>query len=281
MITCGSISSLKCPFCKKDYSSRNSLSNHVRTFHKDAVELKEEVEPPKKTKWQCANCQKSFSCRQGKYIHVKRNVCGKQPEVTVAALQEKIKELEKKIESSPKTVINNNNTTINHTGEVNNITTTNNNNTIIRVGFGCEDVLGVLSADEKRSILNSGYSSLRKLIETVHLNNKYKQFHNVSIPNLKDKYAKCYDDSTKTFVTRTKASIVQEIIDYRASDLKDIHDELGSDKVFMHNNVLKLIADLQTYRPENGEEDEVCRFYKDIRREIILIFYNKTKLFKV
>jgi hypothetical protein len=51
-----------------------------------------------------------------------------------------------------------------------------------------------------------------KLIETMHLNNNYKQFQNVQITNLKDKYGKYYDDTTKQFITKIKSELIDEII---------------------------------------------------------------------
>ena len=155
--------------------------------------------------------------------------------------------------------------------------TINTTNNIIKVSLGCED-MSLISKEEKKMILNTGFQSLVKLIETVHLNDRYKQFQNVSIPNLKDKYAKCYDDSVSRYVTKGKSDLIEEIISYRTSNLREIHSEYSKDTL-LHNNVLKLIGKLESYRPED-EDDELYRFYKDLCQEITLLFYNKSRVFK-
>ena len=228
----------------------------------------------------CGMCDKVFSSRQSKYHHMKKNVCNRklsELETEVGALKLKLNEMTAAAaaaaaaasSASPKTVHTTNNGTINKV--TNNVT----NN--IRVSFGYED-MAALSQEDKHMILNNGFNSLMKLIETVHLSDKYRQYQNVSIPNLKDKYAKCYDDSVNTFVTKTKSELIEEIISYRTSNLKEIHSEC-SRNTKLHNNVLNLIQKLESYHPED-DNDEVYSFYKDLRRDIMLLFYNRSKVFK-
>ena len=53
-------------------------------------------------------------------------------------------------------------------------------------------------------ILNSGFNSMIKLIKTMHLlNDNYKQFQNVQITNLKDKYGKYYLHSIEFVFTNS------------------------------------------------------------------------------
>ena len=162
----------------------------------------------------------------------------------------------------------------------NNTTTINNNhnNVMIKFSFGCED-MEQISVEDKRMIMNNGYNSLIKLIETVHLNENYKQFQNVCIPNLKDKYAKCYDKATNRFVTREKSELIEEIISFRTSNLKEIHNEYNRNTK-LHNNVLSLIHKLEKYRPENERNDEIFQFYRELCRDITLLVYNKSKSFQ-
>ena len=124
-------------------------------------------------------------------------------------------------------------------------------------------------------ILNSGFNSMIKLIETMHLNDNYKQFQNVQITNLKDKYGKCYDDTSKQFITKIKSEIIDELIAIKTINLKEIHDEYNRNTI-NHKNVLKLINKIESCT----NKDELTKFYKELCEEITLLFYNKSKMFK-
>jgi len=108
----------------------------------------------------------------------------------------------------------------------------------------------------------------------VHMNDKYPQFNNISITNLTNKYGKSYDDKSESYITETKKQLIDKLIAYRTSDLKEIHGEHNKNKP-MHKNVLKLIDKIETPEDEN---DDSYIFHKEILDEIIMLFYNKSKL---
>ena len=127
--------------------------------------------------YNCRFCTRNFTLRQYRWRHEKK--CKLESD-KIVLLENKIKELENKII----TTNNTNNGTIN-----NSINNSINNITNIKVSFGDEEI-DQITSKEKKNILNSGYSSLVKLIELVHLNKGYPQFQNIKINNLKDKFAK-------------------------------------------------------------------------------------------
>ena len=276
-------SEFHCIICNKNYASQSSLCNHKKRFHQSIEKSKSKVLVKDKSKGLvkdkskgkniCNNCNKIFSCKQSKYEHIKNKVCNNTNIILydneLDELKNKIIELENKI--------SNNNIITNNTNNTNNGTINNTTNNIIKVSFGEEDI-SVLSCKDKKMILNSGFNSMIKLIETMHLNNNYKQFQNVQITNLKDKYGKYYDDTTKQFITKIKSELVDEIIAIKTINLKEIHGEYNKNTI-NHKNVLKLINKIESCTSDD-DNDVLSKFYKELCEEITLLFYNKSKMFK-
>jgi len=279
----------ECKTCNKNYKSYNSLGNHNRKFHQSIKEIKSKGLVKDKGKGLvkeskgnniCNICNKIFSCKQSKYEHIKNKVCNNNNNIIL--YDNKIEQLENKIIELENKISNNNiitNNTNNGTTNTNNGTINNNNitNNIIKVTFGEEDI-NVLSCKDKKMILNSGFNSMIKLIETMHLNDNYKQFQNVQITNLKDKYGKCYDDTSKQFITKIKSEIMDELIAIKTMNLKEIHGEYNRNTI-NHKNVLKLINKIESCTSDD-DNDELSKFYKELCEEITLLFYNKSKMFK-
>ena len=99
-----------------------------------------------------------------------------------------------------------------------------NNNTFQLIGFGKEDVIELLTMQEKKQIMNAKFCCLEKLIEIIHCG-KYNQFKNIIITNMKDNYIYKYDESKGCFVLSMKSSILNSLIDCRVSDIEIIYNE--------------------------------------------------------
>jgi len=288
----------ECKICNKNYKSYNSLGNHNRKFHQsmhtslnvaktslnvaktslNVAKITENI----KMNYNCRICNKFYNNYKSRWTHEKQ--CKNKNNLLIInnnkieQLENKIIELENKI-SNNNIITNNTNNTNNGTTNTNNGTINNNNttNNIIKVTFGEEDI-NVLSCKDKKMILNSGFNSMIKLIETMHLNDNYKQFQNVQITNLKDKYGKCYDDTSKQFITKIKSEIMDELIAIKTINLKEIHGEYNKNTI-NHKNVLKLINKIESCTSDD-DNDELSKFYKELCEEITLLFYNKSKMFK-
>ena len=196
----------ECKTCNKNYKSYNSLGNHNRKFHQSIVKTKSKgLVKESKGNNICNICNKIFSCKQSKYEHIKNKVCNNNNNNNIILYDNKIEQLENKIIelenkiSNNNIITNNTNNTNTNNGTINNNNITNN---IIKVTFGEEDI-SELSCKDKKMILNSGFNSMIKLIETMHLNDNYKQFQNVQITNLKDKYGKYYLHSIEFVFTNS------------------------------------------------------------------------------
>jgi hypothetical protein len=242
-----------CELCDKSYASSQSLTNHKRMFHsdeKDANRNKNE----KDNLYHCRYCdKKSYTTANSRWKHESK--C-KPPDNTVDNVLEenkKISEENKKLklnqEALTKTIIKLQNKLIkttslttksfksinkllmersyymNQSHNTNSLNTINNNNHIQICNVGSEDILNVLTEQQKKQILNAKFKSIDKLVEIAHCGD-YNQFKNIVITNLKDEFAYQYDGSKGFFVTVKKNDIIKDIIDYRIYNINEIYDEM-------------------------------------------------------
>lgn len=273
-----------CELCDKNYKSYQSLWNHNKKFHpkcskvlqngsKNAPKTPVLVSKNASDNQQsiCEFCNKQFSKKSNLTKHLNLNRCKvKKNEMNILKkeneeIKKEIKELKnqmmdlmnKTYKMHPKTLQKINN-------QLNNCTIT---NTINIVQLGKEDIVNTLSKKEKLSILNKCYGSFNKLIEDVHFNNKYPQFKNIAITNLKDDYAYKYNEEENKFIACKKEELLEDLLDNRTIDLEDILNE----NVELINNVqvskIKELID-KLY----GKED----LYDENKSSIKLMIYNKS-----
>ena len=130
------------------------------------------------------------------------------------------------------------NNSINSNNTINNIT---NNNHFQIIALGKENLLEILTLNEKKEIMKSRFGCLEKIVDIVHCSN-YNQFKNIVITNLKDDFAYKYDDKKKFFVCFNKNELINELVDERLENIKEIYDELSTTNK-LDSNTKKLIQD--------------------------------------
>jgi hypothetical protein len=135
----------------------------------------------------------------------------------------------------------------------NNITNSNNiiNNNYPILSLGNEDLVNVLTMDQKKQIMNSRLGSLEKIVEITHCG-ELNQFKNIIITNLKDNYAYRYDDKVGYFVTVPKTDLLEDVIMNRVMDIETIYDELQSANK-INEKTKKLIQDFLDKMANNDE----------------------------
>ncbi len=114
-------------------------------------------------------------------------------------------------------IINNNTTNI----ETQNIT--NNQQNINLVAFGEED-LSFISDKVCEWFLDRGFKSVPHLIEYVHFNKKYPQFHNIYLPNLRQNVIVFFDNDK--WKTKNKNEVIEQLINDKLGFLTDKFEEL-------------------------------------------------------
>ena len=136
------------------------------------------------------------------------------------------------------------------------------------VQLGKEDIINNLNKKEKINILNKCYGSFNKLIEQVHFNDKYPQFKNIAITNLKDDYAYKYDDIENKFIACKKEELLDDLMDNRIIDLEEILNE----NIESINNVK--VSKLKNLIIKLYDKDI---FYDNNKSNIKLMIYNKSE----
>ena len=271
----------RCDKCDKNYKHRQSLYNHNKKFHSNIPQITptNTNTPPKHTKshqnkeFICVHCNKNYSRIDSLNRHLK--ICkNKKENCEINKLKKENNELkimfQKEITEMKKQmmILMNKNCKM-HPKTLQKINNQLNNCNIINiVQFGKEDVVNTLSKKEKLKILNNGYQSFNKLVECIHFNDKYPQFKNIAITNLKDNIAYKYDNDDNKFIACKKDELLEDLMDIRTIDLEEILNE----NIDTINNVKvsKLKSSIEKlYNKEN--------FYDNKKSDIKLMIYNKSE----
>jgi hypothetical protein len=139
------------------------------------------------------------------------------------------------------------------------------NNTFALVECGRED-FSKIDKNEVLKVLRTGCFSTVNLTELINFNPKYPEYHNVYIPNMKDKYAMKYNGYTWEMVI--KSELVDAIYNTK--------------KVFIKENLDKFVNLLTNSQKEelavwlkNDDDDKKIKLVKE---KIKLLLYNKKDL---
>jgi hypothetical protein len=266
-----------CSNCKKSFKSKQNYDNHVNKTTK-CVEAK----------YVCTYCNKRFTTKTSMYRHI-RTVCKHKSDTDseqdsnplnefehygptniskiyemLIKMKEENEELRVKVtqmEKEPKTTTNNNTQNINNYGNINTGTV----NNYYLVGYGKEDMSKIDRSDLLKGI-RMGFNSTLKLIDTVHFNPKYPEFHNVYISSMKNKYAMMYDGDNWTLVMK------EDLIDKMYDDKRD----------YIEENLEEFLDSLTTSQQNaldrwmNASDDHP--YIGKIKNDIKLLLYNKRRI---
>ena len=140
-------------------------------------------------------------------------------------------------------------------------------NNIKLVALGEED-LYKLNKKAITVILGKGYQSVQQLVTYTHFNKNNPKYHNVYIPNMRDKYAMAYDGQQ-----------------WNLTNKKEVVEQLYEDKEFFLEEKFKefyISLSEPTQRKFNRFLDSINMENKKvidkIKHEIKLILYNKRKI---
>lgn len=258
-----------CSICNKNYNCKSSLSNHKRRYHKVYSNRRKDET---KNCYNCQYCDREYKYFQSRWLHEKKCKIEKEKreeekrslELKNQQLEQDLKDhkdqvikLQKKLLSSKrldtktfkavnKILMDRSNYHSN-----NNNTNTNNNNYTQILALGNEDLVNVLTMEQKKQIMNSRLGSLEKIVEITHCG-ELNQFKNIIVTNLKDNYAYRYDDKVGYFVTVPKTDLLEDVIMNRVMDIETIYDELQSANK-IDSKTKKLIQDFLDKMANNDE----------------------------
>jgi len=266
----------KCEHCNKSYKSYQSRWNHINRYHiskvsKKVSESKDDGKDKSKEKvtkvYECRYCEKIYKHKQTRHAHEKickddennenlRDIVKEQNK----QIQELKDMLQKALKIHPKTLQKINN-------QLNN---SHNNNGIINnyyLQVGNEGLNELMSAKEKKHILNLSANCINELIKKVHVSTdeKYKKCKNVYITNLQNNIGYMYDEKKHKFVAVKKDDLLQKLIDYRLFDIESFMNE-HKDELEPH-----IVKNLERFLERMDKDDDLIKLKKD---QIKLILYN-------
>jgi len=298
---------LYCKYCDKYYSSKNSLCNHNKRFHKNnnndnnsiicsnnaQCMLKNTQKYSKPTNFKkyltCEYCNKVFNYTSSKSYHKK--VCKEKEKyeniktAEIENLKNKITKLEEENKELKNTNtvcpdINKINKQLSQLQNYQNFSNNNNinSNNIINnfnlISFNEKDIIHHLTNEDKLRIIKEPVRNIiEKIVEIVHCE-KYIKFKNIIITNLKDKYAYIFDGNR--FVPISKDDALNTLITNRKYDIDEICGEY-EDKIKpkTQQQVIKLIDDLEDNQTPYFNEDKKYKSMRTYKKErISLILYN-------
>jgi len=180
-----------------------------------------------------------------------------------AEMQEQINRLE---DMNEKLIMMSNNSktikTINGTNVEGDVNVVNN---IMLIGYGREDFDRIDRNDLLKGF-RTGFNSTLNLIDAIHFNPKYPEFHNVYISSMKNKYAMMYDGNDWTLVM--KDDLIDKMYDNKRDYIEENLDDFLDSLTPSQQRAL--------HRWLNVDDDH--HYIKKIKNDIKLLLYNKRKM---
>jgi|TARA_B110000093_G_scaffold167440_1_gene193633 hypothetical protein len=160
----------------------------------------------------CPRCMISFSSRQAKSNHIKRNNCS--PKSIIHARQPNPQNIEKEI------VVNNNKieTQINNNTNIEKIINTTNNIYINNYG---NERLDYLNYEKLISILTTGYDVPRLLTKEIHFNKEFPENNNIHYKNDSNALIKKDDE----FILKDLNILAEELVKEKTSQMQKFAEE--------------------------------------------------------
>jgi glutamate synthase domain-containing protein 2 len=170
-----------------------------------------------------------------------------------------IKELNNKIEKLE------NEKKINHTQNNRNIKNQNNGtiNTVNIIGFGKEDLSKINNKSFFEALAQMGYKIPAKMLEKIHINEKYPEYKNIYISDINRGKAMIYDG--KNWQLDKYDNISDKLLDKVLNFIEERYDEIKDDKSISvkkkinMENKLKILQIMKDYEEE--EEKERHEYY--------------------
>jgi hypothetical protein len=254
-----------CIDCEKSFKQKSHLDYHVTN------------KACKDMKYNCTFCNKGFTTDTSMYRHMKHTCkIKKAKECEKEMIYEKLLELEeqnkkyaeenellkKRVEMIENGTSASKMSGINVNGNGNVINMNNITNNYVLIGYGKED-LSKISRNEMFKGMKEGFYSTVSLLDVVHFNPEYPEYHNIYISSMKNKYAMMYDGTNWTLVM--KDYLIDKIYKDKKNYIEDNLDDFFDALTVSQRNALD--------RWMNTDDEHVK--IREIKDKIKLLLYNK------
>jgi len=238
-----------CIYCNKDYSSKQTRSNHYYLYHKKDNPQNPQnssllsSKTPQNTSiikidgFTCKFCNKNLSRIDNMKRHEKNckenkpkdelKVIEDELKITVDELvTDKIDKILKTMKIHPKTLQKINNQLINNNNSNNNSNNTVNNVINVIVPNIDHNLKEIFTKSEKMEVLTAGNEAHLKLTDILYKKPKYEKYRNVYITNLSNDIGYIYDKKENRFIVKSKKDILDDYGIERFSDIQYFYEEL-------------------------------------------------------
>ena len=265
-----------CKFCNKEFQYKQSKYDHQKNYCKKKNNNDESEMNKLKEQTKQKELDIILKKEEAKILNLKLKLekSNKIDNITLRQLNKKLLERNNLIKNS--NIHSNNNNQIQNNNIIN-------NNTFNLIGFGKEDIVELLTMQEKKQIMNAKFCCLEKLVEIIHCG-KYNQFKNIIITNMKDNYIYKYDDDKGQFVLSMKSNVLNSLIDCRVSDIEIIYNELVENNKLDKNTkdmvekfINRINNDNFKYNDYDGVQHETYKHHK-INEVKVLLYNNQDKI---
>ena len=240
-------------------------------FERPQKDPKETPNRPQNEIWECEHCKIQFKNRTHLYRHYKRyckvlkeknselSKCKKELEISNKEKDKLYDYIDKLLEKQ-----NVPTTTINIDKQLNQ------NNTITLNSYGQEDISHITD-NMKMNLIKLPYTSVQKMIEQIHFNNKKPENKNIAITNKKENMIKVYKDNKWSYKDRNET--IDELIQINYGRLDDYYENVANERLSdMHNKRYRKYQ----HKFDNDEVKLIDTIKKDI--EMIILSENLTKI---
>ena len=185
--TSETIQNIICQYCKKKFTRRNNLNQHIKKICKEKERIQKEE----------LIYKEEFHKLSNEFIKLSKEV-------------EKIKK-----KSSNKI--------INYNGPINNGVINNNTLNICKPG---QENHALLTKDERKYIMSQGLNSIISLVDHLNFNEKLPQHHNFYVSAINDKHVNTIEikePNSKSIIKKSKKDLFDEILIAHITKLENIN----------------------------------------------------------
>jgi hypothetical protein len=277
----------KCKICHKEYASSQSLWNHNKNIHQKQVD----------DIYVCKYCNKEFKRKYNTQRHIKICKLNKKTindndiilkntnDIIPKNKKQKLELFCKEFDLDEKSLMNllvnkcKTNKHITNIGNQNihignqNIQNIQNNTQINFniIPLGNENLSEILTDKEQIRILNKKRECLEYILKYVHFNDKYPQFQNILVNDLKSNKALVYDESKKDFIVIKLDHLFDNLIENRVNDIGDFR--LNQSESI--NQPTKKIIDNFLEKITSEYENPKSTYMKEKKGNMHIIMYNE------
>jgi len=269
--------SRSCNICNKNYTSYKSLWNHNKKFHNNniipdnPVTIVNNLPIITSKKYLCKYCKFEFTQFQNRWRHEKKCESKIKEENKITLLENKIMELESKINSKTNTKTNtkiNTQTNNNNNGTINNITINQ---------FGKENINAISVKEIKDLIKNDNY--LVDIVKLLNFNEKYPENHSFCNTSLEGKYISVFNSDTNKIEKINKNDFYDKVLcnSFTKMDNLSLILELNNDvKEQIKEKYREHLDNKLTHIKEIFYKDKIYK--KNYKTNINELAYNKNKI---